>query len=306
MIKLSHINLSDISIDCKSLFDEYFLNNQHEISDFTFTNLFMWRKSYNIKYFIINDYLCIFAQYNNHDPFVFFPLAKSKDNDQLVLVIEELIEYFKQNGNELIIKSLTPNMVDILNKKMPNRFEFTPNRSTYDYVYKCSDLISLEGKKLHAKRNHINRFVENNKYTYYPLTLELIDDCISAATKWCIKRDCDKNPGLAEERAAIVDALNNFEALKFQGGVIKVDNEVIAFTYGERLTDHTAVIHVEKADSDIQGSYAIINQQFCEHQWRDYLYINREEDMGIEGLRKAKMSYQPVRLIEKYRASLIR
>ncbi|MBZ4645467.1 MAG: uncharacterized protein PWR27_1746 [Petroclostridium sp.] len=289
------IQLSDITIDNKELFDKYFSMKQYEISDFTFTNLFMWRNSYNIKYAIINDFLCIFAQYKNNNPFTLMPVGTG----DITPVIEELITYFDSQGNKLIIKSLTNDMISEIESRLPGKFIFKPERSLYDYVYLSEDLIYLEGKKFHAKRNHINKFLSTYDYTYHPLTAELVDECIAAEEEWCQKRNCDESEGLEQEKAAIIDALNHFERLKFKGGIIKVNNKVVAFTFGEQFAKDMAVIHVEKADPDIQGSYAMINQKFCEKEWSNVKYINREEDMGIEGLRKAKLSYRPVRMIEK-------
>ncbi|MGE4283644.1 MAG: DUF2156 domain-containing protein, partial [Clostridia bacterium] len=258
-------------------------------------------KSYNIKYALIHDYLCIFAQYENNNPFVLMPIGEGN----ILPVIEELITYFKSIGAKLIIRSLTKGMIEQIEREVPSKFEYKPERSTFDYVYLNSDLINLEGKKYHSKRNHINKFISTYDYTYYPLTKDLVDECIKAAEEWCEKKNCEESAGLEQEKLAIIDALNHFEQLGFKGGVIKIDGKVIAFTYGEQYTDDMAVIHVEKADSDIHGSYTVINQKFCENEWREVEYINREEDLGIAGLRKAKKSYYPVRMIEKYSATLI-
>ncbi|MDK2799374.1 MAG: uncharacterized protein PWP27_1265 [Clostridiales bacterium] len=294
------IELSDITIDSKELFDKYFSIKQYETSEFTFTNLFMWRNCFNIKYAIINDFLCIFAQYKNNDPFTLMPIGTG----DIKSVIQELMTHFKQQGKRLIMKALTKDMIHQIESAFPDRFTFTFDLNISDYVYLSSDLIHLKGKKFHAKRNHINKFVSTYHYTYYPLTVNLIDECIAAADEWCRKKNCEESESLMYEKEAILRALNHFERLKFKGGVIKVDGKVIAFTFGEQFTDDMAVIHVEKADPDMQGSYALINQKFCETEWSHVKYINREEDMGIPGLRKAKRSYRPVRMVEKHIATL--
>ncbi|WHH60600.1 phosphatidylglycerol lysyltransferase domain-containing protein [Petroclostridium sp. X23] len=296
------IELKDITIDSKELFDKYLALKKYEISDMTFTNLFMWRKSYNIKYTLVEDYLCIFAQYEKNPPFILMPIGEG----QISPVLEKVNAYFESRGNNLVIKSLIKGMMEEIEKEMPSKFEYKADRSTFDYVYDSSDLIHLEGKKYHSKRNHINKFVSGYDYTYYPLTSDLIDDCIKVAEEWCAKRNCAESKGLEQEKSAIIDALNHFEKLAFKGGVIKVADKVIAFTYGEQFTDDMAVIHVEKADADIPGAYTIINQKFCENEWSNVKYINREEDLGIPGLRKAKQSYKPVRLIEKYTGILVK
>lgn len=295
------IMLQDINIESKPLFDKYFSQYNHQISDFTFTNLFMWRKSYNIKYSIINDFLCIFAQYKNHDPFIFYPLGSG----DLKPIVNELTDYFKKIGHRLIIKSLTTEMKDKLTANFPYKFLIKPVRDSFDYIYKSSDLINLKGKKFHSKRNHINKFKQSNNFEYRSLDNSLIDECIAYANLWYIKNHEKAGKSLEEEKNAIIDALNNFEALSFKGGVIMIEEKVEAFSYGEQFTPNMAVIHVEKANPEIQGAYTIINQQFCENEWRDIEFINREEDMGLEGLRKAKLSYKPAFMVEKYHATLI-
>lgn len=294
------INFHNLKLSDKHLFDRYFLATQHEISDFNFTNLFMWRKPYNVKYAIVDGFLCISAQYKATPPFCFFPLGSG----DIKAVLQKLINHFQELGYPLMLRSLTPLLKQQLQSLMPGAFSIHASVDTYDYIYKSSDLISLEGKKLHAKRNHINRFIANNTFSYHAFTSELAKQCIKTANEWCAKRDCEDSASLAEEKDAIIEALSNFKSLKYKGGLIKVSDKIIAFTYGEKLTDNMAVIHVEKADPDIQGSYAMINQQFCEHEWQSVEFINREEDMGIQGLRKAKLSYNPIRMSEKYSAKL--
>ncbi|NLY44199.1 MAG: DUF2156 domain-containing protein [Clostridiaceae bacterium] len=294
------IQLYDITIDKKELFDKYFSMKEYEVSDLTFTNLFIWRKSYRVKYALINDFLCILARYKDNEPFALMPIGTG----DIGPVIETLIEFFKERGTPLILKSLTKDMIREIESRIPGKFSYKPDRNTFDYVYLSSDLIKLEGKKYHAKRNHINKFLSLYEYTYHPLTADLIDDCIEAAENWCKKKNCQESESLEDEKTAILEALRNFEALKFKGGIIKIKDKTVAFTLGEQMTKDMAVIHVEKADPDIPGSYAVINQQFCEKEWSNVKYINREEDLGIPGLRKAKKSYHPVRMVEKHVAVL--
>jgi len=294
------LQLKDITLNEKKLFDDYFQLKQYEISDMTFTNLYMWRKSYQIKYAIIDDFLCIFARQKDNKPFTLMPVG----NGNVAQVLEKLMDYFRQNNHPFMMKSITHRMIEEIENAFPGKFKYIPSRDTYDYVYNSSDLINLEGRKYHRKRNHINKFLALNSYVYEPLTVDSVEECKKAAEEWCRKRDCNQNMGLLEEKEAIFDVLNHFEELKVKGGVIRVDGKVVCFTFGEQFTKDMVVIHVEKADPDIQGSYAIINQQFCAHEWANVKYINREEDLGLPGLRQAKQSYHPVRLIEKHIAIL--
>ena len=294
------IEFKQITIEDKDLFDNFFSTGKYETSEFTFTNLFMWRKSYMIRYAIIDEMLVIMAQYKQDPPFILLPLGEGN----LAGVLTIVNDYFKQLGHKLVIKALTEGMLKQLEVQMPDKFSYYQVRDIFDYIYAGKDLINLEGKKFHAKRNHINKFLAQNEYTYHSLTPELIPECMSTAEEWCRKRNCDEDEGLEEEKNAILDALSNFEKLKFKGALLKSAGRIVAFTFGELLNNDMAVIHVEKADTEVQGAYPMINQKFCENEWGNVTYINREEDLGLPGLRKAKLSYNPVRLIEKYNATI--
>ena len=171
---------------------------------------------------------------------------------------------------------------------------------TSDYLYNSSDLIGLRGKKYDGKRNHINKFNRMHTYEYVPLECSLLDECIRIMEEWCAEKNCNCQDGDYCERLANMELLKNFKVLGCKGALIKADGKFEAFTVGEMLTGDTAVIHIEKAKSSIDGLYTLINQQFASREWSGTTYINREQDLGKEGMRKAKLSYHPVRLIDKY------
>ena len=161
-------------------------------------------------------------------------------------------------------------------------------------------MISLSGKKLHGKRNHINKFKENNpNWRYEPLSQENVSACVKMAEEWREKNLCDEKGEKHTEFCVTLRALDEYEQLGLKGGVLRIEDRVVAFTLGEELNRETFVVHIEKAMADIQGAYPMINQQFLVHEASQYKYVNREEDMGEEGLRKAKLSYYPVFLQEK-------
>ena len=179
--------------------------------------------------------------------------------------------------------------------------ETDPNN--FDYVYLSENLINLTGRKYHSKKNHLNAFRKTYPNAeYLPITEDIVTLCKLELNGWYKMRAEQEgdDPFIAYERAAIIEVLNNFTDFKLKGGAIKLDGRIIAFTFGEQLNSDTAVIHVEKADPDVRGAYPAINQGFAEHEWAHIKYINREEDMGLPGLRKAKESYKPVKLIEKF------
>ena len=167
------------------------------------------------------------------------------------------------------------------------------------------ELAELKGKNFQPKRNHVNKFKRTYNYKYTPLTVDLIPHCLELEEKWCEEHDCEEEESLINERKALNIALRNFDALGLVGGALWVDDEIVGFTYGAPVNHDTFAVHIEKADSHIDGSYNILNQEFARHIPEQYVYLNREEDLGIPGLRKAKLSYRPVILLEKGYAELI-
>jgi hypothetical protein len=183
-------------------------------------------------------------------------------------------------------------------------FKAKEDRDNFDYIYSVQKLSTLSGKKLDAKRNHINKFKKLHTFKYEEISDENISDCIDIIEKWCKERNYSQSDSLIAERKANLDLMNNFNSLRVKGAIIEVDGRPEAFTVGEQLNSNTVVIHVEKANSEIHGLYPLVNQQFLANHWNDIEYVNREQDLGIEGLRKAKLSYNPVSLLEKFTVEL--
>lgn len=162
----------------------------------------------------------------------------------------------------------------------------------------------MAGRKYHSKKNYLNRFSQAYSFQYVPLQNDTIQWCLDMTVTWCEGRRCEEDMNLMDEWEAVREALIHYSDLQVQGDVILINDRVEAFSIGELLNEQTAVIHVEKANPEIRGFYAVINQQFCEKNWSQVSYINREQDLGEPGLRKAKLSYYPHHLEEKFRVSL--
>jgi hypothetical protein len=174
------------------------------------------------------------------------------------------------------------------------------DRDDWDYVYLTSDLADLPGDKYHPKRNFITRCLSKYKCEYATIDSSVINDCLQLQTQWCSLRNCDLIPGLEAENRAIKAAFDEYEFLGISGGAIYADNRLEAFTLAEQLNKDTAVIHFEKANTEIQGLYQVINQWFCQNALKSFRFVNREQDLGVSGLRKAKLSYYPHYMVEKY------
>ncbi|MDO4744418.1 MAG: phosphatidylglycerol lysyltransferase domain-containing protein [Clostridia bacterium] len=290
-----------VTLKDKELFDRYFSINNGINSEYTFTNMFMWRKSYNIRYAVIGGMLCIFSQHTGSAETVNFPLG---DGD-IAATVKALIDYFEKTGQRPLIRIYCEAEMKALTDAFPDTFIFTEDRNSFDYVYKVSDLINLPGGKYHAKRNHINRFLALYNYEYNKITEEHLDTCYDMFEHWCDSKE-DSVPGISEQREAVKELLENFTPLKVSGGGIFVDGQLAAFSFGEVLNKEKAmaVIHLEHANTDFQGSFPLINQQFLAGEWSHLEYVNREEDMGLSGLRQAKKSYHPCLMVKKYIASL--
>ncbi|SDE22673.1 DUF2156 domain-containing protein [Sporomusa acidovorans] len=293
------INFQDITLAQKALFDKCFSHRRYENAHYNFTNLFMWRQLYSIKWAEADGYLVIKAGQGENQ----FLLQPFGPDAGIEAILEKMADYCAEHALAFSLRGIEKFMIDILENWRPGQFVITSDRDNFDYVYHSKDLIELKGRKYHSKKNHINSFLRNHPdYQYFPLTPEWVPRCIETQLDWCQKKGCEDDPLLKGERDAIIEVLTHWNELKLTGGLIYIDGKVEAFSFGEQLNSDMAVIHVEKANPDIRGVYPVINQQFCKNAWKHLLYINREEDMGLEGLRKAKESYCPARMVEKFNA----
>ncbi|MDF2565963.1 MAG: hypothetical protein K0Q53_2367 [Massilibacillus sp.] len=292
-----YINFQLLEKKDKVIFDKFFKNRYYENSHSNFTNLFMWRNAYQIMWTIEDEVLYLKATWEDEE----FALQPFGPEEKMQQAIATWLAYFKEQKKPFFMYGIEKSMVLQLEQYHDVGFEIEEDRDNFDYVYHSEDLIQLAGRKYHSKKNHLNSFKKSYpEAEYKPITEELITQCKLNINGWYKKHGTFDDPILTTERNAIIEVLNNFEYLNLQGGALILDHRVVAFTFGEELNTDTAVIHVEKADPDIRGAYSAINQGFVEAAWPHLTYINREEDMGLEGLRKAKISYKPVKMIEKF------
>jgi uncharacterized protein len=280
----------EVALSDKPAFDAALSCMQPEISAYTFTNVFAWRDAHKLGLSRLMDALLV--TYREHDPAECLePIGTS---DPLAVMGEAM--------------RLDPDLrFAYLHRRVAEQFFGSPafhvelDRDNSDYVYPASDLIDLPGRKFDAKRNFINRLKSETPYDYIELCPENVMGCHGFAEEWCEERVCGKDEGLSRERCAVYQMLLHFGELGIVGGAIAVRDKVVAFSLGEDLNPWTLLVHVEKADSKIRGIYQLINNEFCIHEATDSALVNREQDLGIEGIRKAKLSYQPTQIVETYR-----
>lgn len=275
---------------------EAFNAEQTDCCEYCFGNIYMWSQIYQNK--ICNDNGIFVSADFTDTPVFCYPIGKGDKKS----TINKLIEYAKENNITLEFFGLTEKDRDELNFLFPNQFEITETRDYFDYLYTSESLANLAGRKLASKRNHISYFEKTFDWKYEPITPENINQCAILNEHW-ERLNREKNPEeIGEENEAIKIALDNYFDLGFEGGILTIQGEAVAFTFGERLNSNTFCTHVEKAYGNIRGAYQMINREFARQLKDRYEFINREEDTGCEGLRRAKLSYHPHRLIIKYSA----
>ena len=200
------------------------------------------------------------------------------------------------------IKGFTRITEDIAKTLKDQGLRVIPDRDNADYVYRVPDLANLAGAKYHKKRNLVKQCLEKYQCRYEEITGENISECREMQDQWCAVRECDRDPGLCHEYDAIRDTFTYFELFNLVGGAIRVNGVIEAYAIGEELAPNTAVWHFEKAMPEIQGLSQLINQWFSVHALRDFEFVNREQDLGIPGLRQAKASYYPHHMVDKFAA----
>lgn len=273
-------------------------------SEYTFTNLFAWAKTYDYCLSRLNDALII--RKKRGDGVAFLQPMWTADPLSALLRCRD---YLKDVGGDVPSFLVAERVCQDVAQGLMNEIEavglrICPNRDDFDYLYEVKDLIELNGRRYHKKKHHINAFMKKHDYEYIALgpqtSSELLKECQLFADKWCNEKECEKDASLFSEECAVSRMLTFFHVLGLKGGVIRMNGEITALTLAEALNPDTLVIHVEKAITGVSGLYQMINWEFLRHEGLEYRYVNREQDLGIDGLRQAKLSYHPVRLIEKY------
>lgn len=303
-IDCSELIFKPITLDVKSLIDSYTKPWVLECSDLSFTNLFIWGADGKMEYAEKDHVLYIKLNFEGVPVFLWAPIPMYGVEVDYRKAVYDGIAYMKKIGVEPTFRSVWTPFRDKMLEVCPELFSM-PTDIAWDYVYSRESLATLKGKKLHGKRNHINKFLSKYPdYEYRKLDPSMASDCIALYDQWMTEKDGETAESLQNEKLSVELALNNMETLGLTGGTIYIEGKLCAFTVGEQLYPHMQLIHIEKADTNYEGIFPMINQQYILHECEDVELINREEDMGIEGMRKAKRSYHPLKMIEKYLISI--
>lgn len=287
MLQFKKIDINDFEIYKK------YSDDTNEFScENSFVNLLVWQSAYNNMLAICDDLMIIKSNDDNIETFR-LPLG-----DNFERGIELIKEYCGERTPEFWTQQ--GDLLEQFKSTLQNEYVFEENRDAFDYIYLQSDLAELGGKKYHSKRNHINTFSKKFNWRYEKINennLQKVKDC---ANKWYLENIDRVDSYMQCEKRGVFTILNNMQTLGVKGGAIIVKDEVVAFTLGSPINSNVFDIHVEKALKDYSEAYTVINNQFAKNELSDYKYINREDDMGLEGLRKAKLSYKPHILLKKY------
>ena len=295
MTEQQHIDFHIVTVADKPLFDYYILSSEEQNCDLNFANIFCWGSTYHSEVAEAEGFLVI--RFDNGGVKSYMqPVGKGDKAAILELLRRDAFE----QRTPLRLYGLSAEWRRFLEENYPSEFAFDAPRALCDYIYRTDDLAQLQGRKYQPKRNHLNRFVAQHKWHTEPISRQNIKDCIALNNKWLSSREVGESE-LAEQQA-IRRAFDNFEALGLRGLVLYAEEQAVAFSYGTPITNKTFCTHIEKYDSTVEGAATMINRLMAQSLEGEFEFINREDDLGLEGLRFAKMSYYPALLLDKISA----
>jgi hypothetical protein len=255
------------------------------VCEMNFPNILIWKNSERPRYTVIEGNLCLLVEPTFEPAYFFPPLGRNAMDKTLAACLAHAPR----------LSRVPEDFV----RAYGAGFRVEEDRNNFDYIYRTEDLIELVGKKYDGKRNRIKKFESSFPHEYECLEARHIEACRSLFLQWFGEKECP-GPYLEAERDAILEALKCLKPLGFAGGVVTVNGRVEAFTVGTRLTGDTAVVQIEIANPAYPGLAQWINREFVRREWRAFRYVNREQDVGVPGLRRAKLSYHPDHLLAKY------
>ncbi|HIZ87183.1 MAG TPA: DUF2156 domain-containing protein [Candidatus Coprenecus pullistercoris] len=302
----SVLDFKDIELSDKEWADPLLAVSDYRATEYCFTTLYIWAGMFGTRIARYGNRLFIRSDGDDGGLNYIFPAGNGDIPETLDIIEEDAAA----NGKKFTLWAIA-DVKEKVEAAAPGRYLFTPVRRSFDYVYGTGDMISLTGKKYQPKRNFISRFkTQNPDWTYESicpdgdpgLCRRQIEECMVMTDEWCALNGCIHNESMQMEACAVRKALEDFVPLRLCGGMLRCGGRLVAYTLGEQLCSDTFIVHVEKAFSDVTGAYPMINRTFLETEAAGLKYVNREDDAGDEGLRKAKLSYHPAFMLEKYLA----
>ena len=308
-------SFDNLTAEETKLLEKYFCGYDYQASSHTFIANYMWKDTHHIPWEIIGDYLCLAGmgtlETEEKEYFMSFPLTKNGkyDLESLRYTIDTARAKFEEQGAPFEISMIPGPLAPLLTELYGDSVVLSHDRDDDDYIYLREDLAELKGRRYHQKKNHLNYFLRNCSWTYEEITPQNVDE----VREFLLRINEDRLSDMPEDWKTILQLESQAIEilLGFVGtgdlftGLIRVDGKIEAATIGEYscpISKEAVLVHVEKANPKIRGIYQAINREFCRHLPDHVIYVNREEDMGIENLRQTKMSYHPVSMAEKYSA----
>ena len=290
---LSIDDFKSVTLEDKKIFDKHYEKYPPIHSDNVFTTIISWMNYSNYHYTVIDNNLIIYSKIDGQ--IRFRPPSGKRKKD----VFDQVIKLAQKQDSDYPF-----GVIDLETKKWLEKtyqkLVFEEHQKYFDYVYLSSDLADLSGSNYSKIRNRLNKFKRNYSYSTEKISSENMEDVRKFLDRWCLWKDCESDPLLENERKAIMYSMSHFFDLGLSGLVIRLDDNIEALAVYEEMSPDTAIIHYEKASPDYDGIYKAINQETAKKLQNDYKFINRESDMGLPGLRKAKMSYRPNHMVEVF------
>lgn len=293
------LDLQHIKIEHKGLIESYIPDCCKKMCDFTFGNLYAWGSTEHTEIAEKDGFLYLSATFNGVTSY-----SVPWGTGNIKLALDEVQKDALERDADLSFFCVSEEQLPKLREFFGDRLAVKEQRDYFDYVYLRDNLAELKGRKYHSKKNHVNSFIKKNNYTYEELSCDNLAECLEFSHWW--HRVTESTQRLEAERQVIDRAFSRFVSLGLSGALLRVDGKVVAYALGEPMADgETYCIHYEKASPDYPTAYAAVNKLFAEKALGAFKYINREDDAGIEGLRKAKTSYHPELFVKKYYAKVL-
>ena len=290
------LRFEPISLDRQEDYLEIFSRCPQIASDYSFLNLWAWAEEYGVSWAWDGD--LVWIRQNLPEEFFWAPVG-------LWDAIDWQSRLRLRASARSIFTRVPEKLTNLWRKTFSQEIHIEEERGNWDYIYRVSDLIELKGNRYHKKKNLLNQFDRKYDFSYQPFGAEMVEQAMAMQTDWCTWRDCESSDILSSENRAIFRILKEWKQLAgLFGGALVVDGSMVAYTVAEALTRDMLLIHFEKADTQYKGIYQAINQKFLANSAADYTFVNREQDLDDEGLRKSKLSYHPEDYLEKFRITL--
>ena len=298
------LSFKSLTLEDKEIIEKYIDKSKLDSYEYLFSSLYMWRKLNNIKYAVLDDVLII--EKNEEGKGTFYAQFFGYKKDNLTNIIDELIKRnLEFTDRDYLFGDVGDEFVDDLKKYTDFSIDIVEDIDDSEYIYNTQDLIELKGKKYHSKKNHVNSFLKTYSYDIKTINNENVkSDCMDLLHKWHEEVAVTVDKEMLMEIDAIKDLFRELHFFDLNSIAIYVDGDLAGFAVGEKVNDRMALIHVERGEIAYKGIYAFLNKQFLVESFQDTEFVNRQEDTGNEGLRKAKKSYHPEKMIKKYLVKL--